>query len=537
LGRDIGRWAASLPSLRHLQLDLTGRTPTAVEGFFDDISLRSGASTPSSTDSGVFSGDETDFFEIRKSTLRLTGNLHSKGSFAQLRQVHLTGAVSNIVMFLTHLGSPLTRIDLVIEDPPEMERDWQDLFVLLGERLRDSLQSLRIAATGSSRFTELVRSTARTEAPFHPLPLHYLTPMHHLTRLDIDLPESVIFYDSDISHLASTCPNLEVLKLCPVARFATNPPSLTLEGIASLLSGCARLHTLAVVIDAKQGSEEVFASSFTPSRSLLRLHVGHSWVKDPVQVTVLLSHLAPYLEILKWFNERNRPGFVEANCRGWERVNELLPHVQSVRLMERERALATSAIIHIRPPTSDKSVDATVLGVDQGVSAILQTREVSTQSTLHTVDQMVEAKPSVSFAAVDARPAKVTVDVQIDATYSNSQSNRSLPNTTITNLVLMNQNLIRYAQSYLLTPLTIILAFVFRLLVAYPLYIPLRLLHFCLQFLRARREAQSPPPSSTPEERVTETITEPEKESVGEGESPTSTHSSDSDYVISPVRT
>jgi hypothetical protein len=121
LSPGVGRWIGSLPRLKTLQLDLTGRSMIAVEGFFDELRSRSGDSTPSSvgsTDSGVFSGDELDFSEIRKSALRLTGDLRPKSSFAQLRKLLLTGEASNIAVFVKHITSPLTQLELVIEDPP-----------------------------------------------------------------------------------------------------------------------------------------------------------------------------------------------------------------------------------------------------------------------------------------------------------------------------------------------------------------------------------------------------------------------------------
>jgi hypothetical protein len=221
LGPAVGRWTASLPALRTLQLDLTGRSPIAVEGFFDDVGLRSGDSTPSSvgsTDSGVFSGDELDFSEIRKSALRLTGGHRSKGTFPHLRHVHLTGAASNVAVFLRHLTSPLERLELVIDDPPD-KSDWQELSTLVSERFGASIRSLRIGPTGASCFSELVRSTSRAGPPTHRLSLEYLAAMPQLARFEVELPESVIFHERDIDHLAKVCPRLETLKLCPLRTF------------------------------------------------------------------------------------------------------------------------------------------------------------------------------------------------------------------------------------------------------------------------------------------------------------------------------
>ena len=46
--------------------------------------------------------------------------------------------------------------------------------------------------------------------------------------------------------MAMACPNLEVLKLCPLSRWPLSfgPPKVTLTGLALLMAGCERLHTL-----------------------------------------------------------------------------------------------------------------------------------------------------------------------------------------------------------------------------------------------------------------------------------------------------
>ena len=373
LSPDIGKWASGLPKLHTLQLDLTGRSVIAVEGFFDTIPSQGYFAAPTddgSSDSGVYSEEdpEIDFTEIKKASLRLTGDLRSesKAAFSQLQQLQLTGESANIAVFLKHLTSSLTQLDLVIEDPPDSVA-WQDLSVVICERFGVTLQSLRISATGSSRFSDLIRSTSRAEPPSRRLPLKHLSSLPKLVRFEVDLPESVIFESEDIAHLAEECPNLEILKLCPVARFPVSsaPPRITLEDIGSLTSNCRRLHTLALVLNAKGGSEETLHSRQASSRSLLRLGVGHSWVSDPLHVTILLSHLAPHLESLKAFHEKNRPGYVETHAKTWNTVMEYLPHLQDMRLVERKYAPQP-----IEPPQrvlSDKSVDATMFIAEKQV--------------------------------------------------------------------------------------------------------------------------------------------------------------------------
>ncbi|KAJ7751234.1 hypothetical protein DFH07DRAFT_1032735 [Mycena maculata] len=420
LSPTIGKWIASLPRLKSLQLDLSNRSLVAVDGFFSQ--LRSGDSTPNSveshTDSGVFSGEEVDFTEIRKSLLDLTGD-GRKGAFPVLTQLQLTGQASNVAAFLTHLSNPLTQLELVIEDPPDAE-DWRDLSSVICERFGSSLTSLRVGATLSSKFGDLVRSTSRTAPAPSRLSLEHLSFLPVLRTISVDLPESVIFIDADIEHLAASCPNLEEVRLCPLARFsAANPPQLSLEGLAPLMRDCRRLNTLAVVINAKGGSAEGSASS----KSLNWLHVGHSWVTDTLQVAILLSHLAPHLETIKWFTERNRPGFVEANARSWQKVSDILPHLQNLRLTERRAVAPQKEVVveyvHVvapRPMVSDKAIDATVVVVNRAVEVKPSTAESSVQAfpSTNNRDRETQASPACVSIAIDAAPR--TVETEVDAT-------------------------------------------------------------------------------------------------------------------------
>ncbi|KAI6118977.1 hypothetical protein EV401DRAFT_2057427 [Pisolithus croceorrhizus] len=419
LSRQIGHWAASLPALHSLELDLTGRSVIAVEGFFDDI-------IP----------DTTSNSKIRKSSLRLTGDLRNGGVFADLQHVALTGETANIAVQLTSL-------ELVIEDPPEMT-DWQDLSFIICDRFGQSLRSLRITATGSSRFSELVRSTSRAGDPTsRHLPLQYLTSLACL---------STLFRDEDLQCLAKACPNLEMLKLCPMARFsATSGPGLSLEGVSFLTTNCRRLHTLWLVIDARRGSEET---------SLLRLHVGHSAVSDPLHTTILLSHLAPHLEILKWFHEKNRPGF---------KVSDWLPHLQDVRLMERARV---AAMEKPKVVTKDQSVDATDKRTYVNNERATQMTQV--KPDLLSVFTQVDATPQVCHKSVGAEPMKADAGRQDDIHHDEKPSPffhrydfHAIPSVFPTVFGL--------------------LAFTYRIFLTYPLAIPKHVLDKSLSMLHAEK--------------------------------------------------
>ena len=232
LDAKVGKWISELPELRSLRLDLMGQSMSNVEGFFDEIAPGSGWSTPDSEesrDSGVFS--EFDFTEIKKTTAfsGVRGEAR-RGACPQLRQLHLTGQVGNIVTFLKQLAGHINTLELAIEDPPE-EHDWQALCAVICDKLSGSLRTLRILSATPMKQVELPRSPGRFQDPTsRRLPLSNFTSLPRLTELEIELPESVVFDNSDIAHLATICPAIEVLKLCPQARWPTNlaPPSATL---------------------------------------------------------------------------------------------------------------------------------------------------------------------------------------------------------------------------------------------------------------------------------------------------------------------
>ena len=150
-------------------------------------------------------------------------------------------------------------------------------------------------------------------------------------------------------------------------------------------------------------------SQMACSPSLLRLHVGHSWAADPLQISILLSHLMPRLESLKWFQEKSRGGFIEAHARGWQSASEILPHLQLLRLTEK-------SFLDIPEPlekfTSEKSVDATVSQTTCGIQARPLSVDASTQISPILVNQEVNAVQTTVAEFVDATIPSHEVGVQ-----------------------------------------------------------------------------------------------------------------------------
>ncbi|KAI5897867.1 uncharacterized protein SCHCODRAFT_02487032 [Schizophyllum commune H4-8] len=490
LSADVGRWASTLQHLQSLRLDLSERTQAAAEGFFDEVP-RSGVSTPASahTDSGVFSDDERDTKDLRKDSARLTAHARPRGAFARLRHLHLTGQAGAIAVFLKHMTSPLVQLELVIEDPPE-KNAWRELSGVISERYASSLATLRVSATGASRFTDLLRNTTR-DPPSKHLPLQHLGPLSRLARLEIDLPESVIFTRADVEHVAQMCPRLENVKLCPFARFpiGTRAPLLGLNDLVPLTTQCRRLQSLAVVIDARKGWSEILEDRNATSTSLRHLHFGHSWIGDPLPVSVALSHLAPRLEGMRWFHDRTRPGLHEPHARAWQQVADGLPMLQHVRLTERKRSRG----VYVRPSQASTAVDATPVTVSTGVSAVVRSRA-----------QEVDATPRTSVASIEAIVAKSSQSVATEPEEppAVSQPPPSPPPTSWPNALLRRSatilpNLpgprqIIAVPLHLMNPFFVIpamlnlMSFACRLFILYPLTLPIRVLHAVLRLFLVR---------------------------------------------------
>ena len=91
------------------------RSIIAVKGSLDDIVPSTVATFNNVTSaSGVFSSDEVDFTEIKQSSFCLTDNLHSGGVFTDCHSLQLAGEVVNFVIFLKHITSELTSLNLKI---------------------------------------------------------------------------------------------------------------------------------------------------------------------------------------------------------------------------------------------------------------------------------------------------------------------------------------------------------------------------------------------------------------------------------------
>ena len=419
LSPSIGRWLSKMPTLRYLQLDVSGKSETSIAAFFgrshkQAVSSPDTARTP---DSGVFSADELEALPEKLRLVQESTEQKSTG-FKQLRSLQLTGEIASVNLFLSHLNCPIESLQLVIDDPEE-EGEWRNLFATVQKQLHVSLHALDVSPTSSSRYTDLVRSTPRLDIASRHLPMDNLISLPQLVRMEIEMPLSTVFYEADIKRLALACPNIEILRLCHLSRWPTaaGPPKLPLGGLRALTAECKRLHTLSISVHATAATDDAVFDLKTSSRSLLRLHVGHSWVGDTLEASILLSHLAPHLESLKWFHEKNRPGYIEANDIGWQKVSTILVPLQRLQLRERKRAVAPKedVVVSRRPAPKvrmgvDKAVDATQadkITVSEGVQTYLRTTSRAVEARPQTRHKSVLAQPKYLSEIVDA-----TVQIQ-----------------------------------------------------------------------------------------------------------------------------
>jgi hypothetical protein len=250
---------------------------------------------------------------------------------------------------------------------------------------------------------------------------------------------------------------------------------------------------LAAVINAGGGSERVLKSQEATSKSLLRFHVGHSWANDPLHISIFLSHLAPRLELLKWFQEKNRPGFNETHAKSWQSVSEILPHLQQVRATEK----SFTEVVVLEPEkvdTSDKEVDATVSTTNIGVLAQVQTEEEGIQVSPVLVSREVETSVKTTEMSVDAtleaRPTSVSAAIKL--AHQNGNGNP---------FYSYEQPRGRHFQPtvYLLSSLLGIFSFVYRCS-TFPYTISSRILHLALShtMIEGRKQEASVEPPKIP---------------------------------------
>ena len=445
----VGRWLSSLQGLKSLQVDVADRSDSTVSTFFNRTPrsiLSPGSSSRSSSGNSSPSPSKIDGSMV-------IVDMRAFEQFPYLQHVNITGDITTVTTFLSNLNSPLQSIELAL-DEPKKEKEWRNLWSTISHQFGHTLRSLCVSASGASRFQDLIRATARGENSARRLSLYGLQDLHQLIRLELDLPESKVFLNEDLKHLSAACPNLEVAKLCPLSRWPQNhgAPKTTLVGLVPLVSKCRRLHTLQMPLNATGTSDDnIFNLAFSSS-SLVRLHVGHSWISDSLQAAILLSHLAPRLESLKWFHERNRPGYIEANNVAWQKVSEILPQLQRLRMHERNQAQvvisqALSPQIQPRsitppppppPPIPRPRFDSPKVAKEskciQTDSVVKKNFSMQAQPTLRhksvsvravlchtsvdatpcTVDSEVDAVPIVQDEGVDARPTMVEQAIETE---------------------------------------------------------------------------------------------------------------------------
>lgn len=408
LSPSIGRWLSAIPSLTSLRIDVADRSDGVIASFFSGVptsgSSSPGIATPDLTTSPASTTESAVFV-----------NFTSEPGFKRLRHVSISGHLKSATSFLARIQAPLRSIELALEEPDD-EKLWRPLWLTVSRQFKPTLRSFVISPSGETRIVDLMRSTTKGDNIARNLHFDGLENTEHsrltfplLTRFEIDLPESRLLSDLDVQYLAIACPNLETVKLCPLSRWPLSfgPPKTSLAGLALLMAGCERLHTLHMPIHAGRTDDDSLFDIETSSRSLSFLHLGHSWIDDPLSVAIHLSHFAPALETLKFFREKNRPGYVEAHCSGWQEVSDMLPLLQQVRLSERVHA---EQLGYSRPRVDSRFTLYDAPSVKKSVSRGIQAQPTTSEACIQT-------KANVKHKGISTKPTPDTLfDVGVDAT-------------------------------------------------------------------------------------------------------------------------
>ncbi|EJD03704.1 uncharacterized protein FOMMEDRAFT_167038 [Fomitiporia mediterranea MF3/22] len=415
LAPSIGRWLSSIPSLKSLQIEVGDRSDGVIASFFNGVPT-SGKSSP-----GFVSPDFV-MTPLSAADSTVLVNFATEPGFKQLRHLSISGELGSATNFLARVSAPLESIELAL-DEPDNEKEWRSLWLTVSRQFKNSLRSIVISPSSNSRFVDLIRSTTRGDNSARRLRLDGLVNTENsrvifpqLTHFEVDLPQSRIFLDEDLQHLATACPKLQIVKLCPLSRWPLpyGPPKVTLTGLALLTAGCEQLHTLHIPIHAHRTDNRTLFEIETSSRSLTTLHLGHSWVDDPLNVAIHISHFAPYLENLKFFREKNRPGYVEAHCSGWQRVSEILPQLQQLRLHERSHGQTTGFTSRPAAP-SDPASSPSFMRLP-GTPPLRKTVTRAVQATPVTKEFAIQTKVNVRHKGISTKPVPSEMrDEGIDA--------------------------------------------------------------------------------------------------------------------------
>ena len=426
-----GRWLSSITSLRSLQINVGDCSDGVIASFFNGL--------PTSEESiPGFASPDLVMTPLSTADSTVLVNFSMEPGFKQLRHIIISGEIKSTASFLARVSAPLESIKLILTEP-EDEKEWRTLWIIISRHFKNSLRSISISSTSNRQGTRDENVARRLRLDGLENTEHPRVKFPYLTHFDVDLVESRIILDQDLQHLATACPNLEVVKLCPLSCWPVGqgPPKTTLTGVALLTAGCERLHTLHIPIHAFKTGDPSLLEIETSSQSLRMLHLGHSWVRDPMEVAIHLSHFAPYLESLKFFHERNRPGFVEAHCTGWQQVNDILPQLQQLRLHERSQtqsfeivrrsfpsSIPPSPPSYIRLSTSpgplkkyvSRSTQAGPSTTDRGMQTKVNTRNknISTKPVPEDMhDIFVEARPLAQSLGIDATPKMQDEGIQM----------------------------------------------------------------------------------------------------------------------------
>ncbi|KII86198.1 hypothetical protein PLICRDRAFT_43776 [Plicaturopsis crispa FD-325 SS-3] len=281
--------------------------------------------------------------ELSSLTLEDVENVPSP-SFPALRTVDISGptTIRNCTAFLSLLacGHPLRSISLYLQEKQPAPMQWREFFKSVAEHCSPAtLTSVCIDDDTSDTGPPYLRGSLIQDIirPMFAFP--------HITTFALTFPVGMVVDNFVLQAIAKAWPRLEHLDLHPQVAPDDRPcPNrVSTGGLASLVSTCRNLRTLAVTFAAStiQGPRMPALPSGQPWNTNLRsLQVGQSLVADAPGTAAFLSALCPNLEEL-WADDK-RPGTTDearkANRERWKEVHKLIPYFYATRAQERRAA-------------------------------------------------------------------------------------------------------------------------------------------------------------------------------------------------------
>ncbi|KAG0704292.1 hypothetical protein DFH29DRAFT_389520 [Suillus ampliporus] len=263
--------------------------------------------------------------------------------FCNLRNLHLRAYSMQIITFFMRRGSrPLQSVVFDVSEAPttaSLTECFSTLYSSQCDNECSAMRSIKVSDALSNATLGVSQLIPHSKV----ITVDVFKPLFAFTKLrvlDLGVCLSFSLGDSDLTAMASSWPELEVLRLNEGRGWrpsTTEPrPSITIRGLQSLCALCPKLYQIAIVLNAL----DLFLpcpitplSMHTPkqdailARNLVVTHLslGDSRLANPHDVACALSHIFPRLKrISAWQYPLDALPEGRHHRRLWEEVNNIL---------------------------------------------------------------------------------------------------------------------------------------------------------------------------------------------------------------------